>query len=81
MAAVVEQCEPGWLEWVPTRDVERLTALLRSAPRSREEFAQRMLRCGPWPRDGADAQQRVATILLFLMRGGDTQEQSENGKD
>jgi hypothetical protein len=37
MAASRKQCEPGWLGQVPARDVDRLSDLLKSAPRSREE--------------------------------------------
>lgn len=65
MAMPIEQCGPSWLVLVGS-DATRLAELLRTCPRSKEEFARQMLRCPPWPASIDDARARVRTIIDYL---------------
>ena len=61
--------QPSWLSLTPHDQQAALLALLRQAPRSREEQAYTMLVAPPLPTDETDAQARVSTVIQYLAGG------------
>ena len=60
---------PGWMHLINEQICARLLRLLRAAPRSREEQANKMLTALPWPIDEADARARAVTVINYLTGG------------
>ena len=60
---------PGWMHLINEQNCAHLLRLLRAAPRSREEQANKMLTALPWPIDETDAQARAATVIQYLTSG------------
>ena len=58
-----------WLSLVEFSHKDTLTRLLKTAPRSKGEFAHQMLSAPPYPADEADAQLRLSAVITYLTEG------------
>jgi hypothetical protein len=58
--------EPGWFALVDASQRGRLTHLLASASRSREEMARHMLSSPPWPTGEEEADARARAVIDYL---------------